>query len=507
MDDLVKQFKNARRVGTPIISINTPDPAATMSTLFKAVRNGSTPETPSKVSVVAWDAVRGLTKLHDDAVLPGGDPLLFTGPPGLIEALGGYVKLGGEHVLFALNMHRFINDPGISQAVWNVRDEFKSTGSTLVLLAPQMSLPIELRDDVLTLDEPLPGPEALREIVLEQYESGGLEPPDADTLERSVDALRGLPAYPAEQAAAMSLTRDGMDVAALWERKRRMISATKGLSVWRGGESFDQVGGCENIKGFLTRVLKGNAAPKSIVFVDEIEKALAGSSGPAGDSSGVSQDQLQQLLTYMQDKGAAGMIFIGPPGSAKSMVAKAAGSATGIPVISLDLGGLKGSLVGESEANLRAALKVVDAVGGNNTLWISTCNSIGALPLELRRRFGFGIFFFDLPVADERRRIWSLYLSKYELGGQPIPDDDGWTGAEIRQCADIAWRLGCPLVEAAGYIVPVSRSGREIVESLRTQADGRYISAGKPGVYRLETRQTVGRRVTFEDGKKPDNWP
>jgi hypothetical protein len=52
----------------------------------------------------------------------------------------------------------------------------------------------------------------------------------------------------------------------------------------------------------------------------EIEKALAGSGG--SDTSGVSQGMLGALLTFMQDEGATGCIFIGPPGAAKSAPSK-----------------------------------------------------------------------------------------------------------------------------------------------------------------------------------------
>ena len=115
----------------------------------------------------------------------------------------------------------------------------------------------------------------------------------------------------------------------------------------------------------------------------------------------------------MQDNAATGCIFIGPPGAAKSAMAKATGNEAGIPTISLDIGSMKGSLVGESEQRFRTALKVVDAVSQKRSLFIATCNSIGILPPELRRRFTFGTFFFDLPVKSEREAIWTLYRAKY----------------------------------------------------------------------------------------------
>ena len=177
-----------------------------------------------------------------------------------------------------------------------------------------------------------------------------------------------------------------------------------------------------------------------------------------------------------------------PPGAAKSAVAKAAGNLSGIPTVALDLSGMKQSLVGQSEQNLRTSLRVISAISGDRVLVIATCNAIAPLPPELRRRFTFGTFFFDWPDAEERPAIWGIYSRAYNVpvekdGQNMIPPDSGWTGAEIKQCCLLASRLGITLCEAAEYIVPVSRSAAQQIEQLRTQASGRFISASYPGPY------------------------
>lgn len=74
-------------------------------------------------------------------------------------------------------------------------------------------------------------------------------------------------------------------------------------------------------------------------------------------------------------------------------------------------------------------------------------------------------------------------------------------GAEIKQCCHLADVLELPLVEvAAKFIVPVSKSSSEIIERLRKDASGRFLSASKPGPYHYEThegngRATAGRRI------------
>ena len=197
------------------------------------------------------------------------------------------------------------------------------------------------------------------------------------------------------------------------------------------------------------------------------------------------------------------MHYVGAsPGAAKSAVAKAAGATAGVPTVAFDLSAMQNSLVGGSGERLRAALQVVDAISQGRSVWIATCNLITSLPPELRRRFTLGTFFFDLPSPGERKAIWDIYLKKWNLKGD-LPDDEGWTGAEIKECCRKAWRLKLSLRESAEYIVPVSRSAPDQIEALRRQSSGRFLSAAHPGVFTAESRQmtvAAGRR-TFREAE------
>src|SRR5205809_7030775 len=163
---------------------------------------------------------------------------------------------------------------------------------------------------------------------------------------RSVDILNGVAAVTAEQVPAIFRSKNGFDLDWLWERKCQAVEQTPGLTIWRGGETFDHIGGCDNIKRFLTAVLQGREAPRVIVFVDEIEKAFAGT---GTDMSGVKTEMTGTMLSWMQDRGADGIIFIGPPGAAKSAVGKAACATAGIPTVAFDLSAIQSSLVGDRQ--------------------------------------------------------------------------------------------------------------------------------------------------------------
>ncbi|MBB4635931.1 AAA family ATPase [Longimicrobium terrae] len=474
---LVAQFRAARRVSVPLVAITTPDAAATIQLLAESLKES--------VPQLAWDAASGLRASNSEgqaarAMVVGDGFDATRGNPQ--ELFTGAAKLPPETVLFVLMANRWLGSPAVIQALWNLRDRFKCDRRTVVLLGTAAELPPELAGDVLVMDDPLPGPSELAQIVREQCAAASLEVAD-HVVDAAVEAVRGLSAFGAEQSVAMSLRTDGLDLEELWERKRQQVQLTPGLRVHKGGERFEGVGGVPTIKSLLSRVLLGNDRPGAVVFLDEIEKFMGGAAGQGADTSGVAQDQLGTILGYMQDHGAAGALFVGPPGSAKSMIAKACGPEGGIPTIQLDLGEMKGSLMGQSEHNLRTALKVITSVSNGRSLWLATSNNIFSLPPELRRRFTLGVYFFDLPSPAERNQIWDIWLRHYGLSG-PLPPDPEWTGAEVQTCCDIAHRLRCTLVEAAAFVVPVSRSAPDQVDRLRSSADGKYLSASTPGVYR-----------------------
>jgi AAA+ superfamily predicted ATPase len=105
----------------------------------------------------------------------------------------------------------------------------------------------------------------------------------------------------------------------------------------------------------------------------------------------------------------------GRRGLASRCIRKRSGRTFGAPTFALDLGATKGSLVGQSEERIRGAMKVIRAVSGDGAFFVATCNKLDALPPELRRRFRYGLWFFDLPTVDERAPIWMINMRKFEI--------------------------------------------------------------------------------------------
>ncbi|MFN6564243.1 MAG: AAA family ATPase [Nostoc sp. ChiSLP01] len=160
--------------------------------------------------------------------------------------------------------------------------------------------------------------------------------------------------------------------------------------------------------------------------------------------------QQARSLSLPQPKG---LLLAGPPGTGKTSVAKNIANILNLPLLQLDIASLLGSLVGESEGNIRRALKTASAIApcvlwideiekalsgqgdssgvsqrilGNILTFMSesqcgvfvvaTCNDPSALPTELKRKGRFDEnFFVDLPTEPERVQILGIHLQRFGI--------------------------------------------------------------------------------------------
>jgi SpoVK/Ycf46/Vps4 family AAA+-type ATPase len=158
---------------------------------------------------------------------------------------------------------------------------------------------------------------------------------------------------------------------------------------------------------------------------------------------------------------------------------------------------MQGSLVGQSQQTLRAALKVITAIGGNDVLWLATSNSISGLSGAMRSRFT-DTFFFDLPTAAERKPIWKVWLKKLGLTDKPYDGDEGWVGRDIRKACEKAWTMNRSIDEVAKFVVPVASIEREEIARLRDGAHDRYLSAQRDGVYKKDDVKRGRARINLD---------
>ena len=446
--------------------------------------------------LAAWDVSGGLRfpiAAHNSATeIGGGDPLA------VLRALPALADDKGTSLLILHNFHKFLNNPEVVQTVFTQLIAGKQQRTFLIVLAPVVQIPIELEKLFVVIDHALPDRDQLEKIARELTSDHPEDLPQGEDLQRVLDAAVGLTRYEAEASFALSLSRhNALRPDAIWELKSAALKKSNLLTLHRGEERFANLGGLANLKDFCRRVLTPGKSVKP-----------------------------------------RGILLLGVAGSGKSMFAKALGNEMGRPTLLLDMGALMGSLVGQSEANLRHALRIADAMApavafvdeiekslsgvgsqgdsgvstrmfGTLLTWLSdhtsdvffigTSNDISKLPPEFARAERFdGVFFLDLPSAHEKDLIWRMYRQHFGIPeNQSKPEDTSWTGAEIRSCCRLAALLDVTLAQAAQQVVPVAVTAAEQVEKLRTWASGRCLSASVPGIYRRdgETTPRAGRRV------------
>ena len=451
-----------------------------------------------KWRLAVWDIASGLQiPGQNTATDAGSDPLAA------IRSINALASPDSSAILCLTNFHRFLNSPEIVQALAKQISTGKANRTFIVVLSAVVQIPTELEKHFVVLDHDLPGRDQLEAIARGiATEDGDL--PQGDDMNMVLDATAGLTRYEAEGAYSLSIVRHGnIQPDAIWELKSQTLKKSGLLQLHRGGERFDGLGGLQSLKTFCLRAMRRQGH----------------------------RDPLRR---------PRGVLLLGVPGTGKSAFAKALGAETGRPTLILDIGALMGSLVGSTEANIRQALKIIDAMEpcicfidevekalsgvsssgdsgvsarlfGTFLTWLNdhqsdvfticTCNDISKLPPEFSRAERFdGCFFLDLPSSEQRQKIWEIYLKLFDLDAdQAKPNDQQWTGAEIRACCRLAALLDLPLTAAAQNVVPVAVTAAESVERLRSWASGRCLDAECSGIYQNSTPVKPGRKLRRAD--------
>lgn len=438
--------------------------------------------------LATWNCASGL-EIDGQQAPDTSDPLAP------IVACESIAEDGRTALVVLENFHQFLSDPGLKQHLARAIEAGKQTRVYVVILAPLTSLPIELENWFVVIEHDRPDRAQLETIAREIGTEPGEVPEPVSPL---IDAAAGLTRFEAEGAFALSLARSGkIEPQTVFQQKAQILKKSGLLELYRGEERFSDLRGMESLKRFCSRALQPKTGPHK----------------------------------------ARGVALISPPGCGKSAFAKALGNEIGRPTLALDVGALMGSLVGQTEAQTRTALRIADAMApcvlfldeiekalagasssgqtdsgvtarlfGTFLTWmndhtsdvfvICTSNDISKLPPEFFRAERFdAVFMVDIPDPSVRAQIWELYLEKFGITpNQPRPSDIDWTGAEIRSCCRLSALLDLPLAEAAKNVVPVAVTAADSVKKLREFANGRYLSADYQGIYQIEPKTPAGRR-------------
>lgn len=320
---------------------------------------------------------------------------------------------------------------------------------TIFLVCSELVIPSELEKIVTIFDIPLPGPDDI-ESIIQDYANGFNIPITPEDINELCVSFKGLSDFEIRQILNLAYQRSGLITAAdkqlILDEKEQIIKKTGILEILSFNSNLNDIGGLDNLKRYLNN--------KSHIFNNLGEARRFGIDIPKG------------------------LLIVGMPGCGKSLTAKATASQFNVPLLRLDVGKLMGKYVGESENNMRRAIKTAEAVSpcvlwidelekafsglsgqsGSNDVttrlfgqfltWlqekessvyvVATSNDISALPPEFLRKGRFDeLFLVDLPSAEERRRIFEIHLKKRgKLGEQVdvlklLKDTEGYSGADI----------------------------------------------------------------------------
>ena len=387
-----------------------------------------------------------------------------------------------------------------------------SKNKTLVLSQPFLQLPKELEKDVHIFELPYPNFEDLKQIykkVCCDNNIGDGENPDHELIE----AALGLTIMEAEKAFSLAYIENkqltGAEVPLIIREKENVIKKSGYLEYYHPKETMEDVGGLQNLKDWLQKRGRG---------FDKGAKDFG--------------------LTYPK-----GILLLGIPGTGKSLTAKAVGNLWHFPLLRLDMGKIFGGIVGESENNIREALKIAEAISPS-ILWIdeiekgmsgisssgstdggttarvlgtfltwmqektkpvfvvATANDISQLPPELLRKGRVDeIFFVDLPTEKEREEIIKIHLKRKKC----IPNNfnistlakesKGFSGAELEevvkealfQAYDEEKYIADEHISAAiEKTYPLSCTMYETITEMRKWAECRAVKASKEDPEDLE---------------------
>ena len=322
---------------------------------------------------------------------------------------------------------------------------------TMIVVSETETVPKELEKFTSILDIPNMSKDEIEKYILNFSKDNSIKVDEKDIGEVAI-SLKGLTKLEIDHVLNMiiesknNISISGRDI--IIKEKGQIIKKSSILEIIDFKEKIEDIGGLEGLKEWLKS--------KAQVFrrLDEAKKF------------GVDTPK--------------GVLLVGMPGCGKSLAAKASARLFNVPLLRLDIGRLLGKYVGESEHNMRVALKTAESIspcilwideiekafaginqdGGasditkrlfgqfltwlqekeNTVFVVATANDITAFPPEFLRKGRFDeVFFIDFPNEEEREKIFKIHLEKRgklndkinlkELAEKTI----GYCGADIEE--------------------------------------------------------------------------
>lgn len=325
----------------------------------------------------------------------------------------------------------------------------ESYNASIFIVSSKLCIPEELEDLITVFDIPLPTIFEIRNLMKEFVKALNIDT-EEDVIGEIALSLKGLNEFQIKQILNLAYQDGGYldfdDKHLILTQKEQLIKKAGLLEMVPIKETIEDIGGLENLKKWLYK--------KEVIF-----------------------NQLDKAIKFGVDI-PKGIMIVGMPGCGKSLAAKATAKLFEIPLVRLDVGRLLGKYVGESEENMRKALKLSEAIspcvlwideiekafsgvgassGGSdvttrlfgqfltwmqekeNTVFIvATANDISKIPPEFLRKGRFDeLFYVDFPNDEERRKIIEIHLKKRKKWNRDLDIislvklTNGYNGADL----------------------------------------------------------------------------
>lgn len=524
--DAVNRLRIIIESSTPLILMETVEELRALETIRRAA-------TQLQMPVFEWSIADGLVKSGAAAsaesdgqaapvvgqvpVVLGGEqfrmdnsaPQIFNTKEA-VAVLAHIETLKVEAVFVLKDLHRHLESPMVIRLVREVAQEFSKDRRTMVLVAPQFTVPAELANIVEHLDLPLPDKVRLKQIISEQCTKLGKKRKlqmklDAAGVEAVAANLTGLTEDEAERAVAQSLmTRYGLfpeSITDVLDAKRDILKRSGTMEFIPTSDKLSDVGGLDNLKSWLRK--------RRAAF------------GEGAKEAGLEPPK--------------GVIILGVQGCGKSMCARAIAGEWGLPLVKFDAASIYDKYIGETEKRIQKMFRVAEQLApcvlwidelekvfagsgpdsassdagtsarllGSFLSWMqdrkapvfvaATSNNVMVLPPELIRKGRFDeLFFVDLPNQREREAVFKVHLArrkadpaKFDLP-KLIAATKGFSGAEIEgaiqaamySCfADKAAMATESILTEVAATVPLSTTRQEDIAKLREWARQRAVPA------------------------------
>lgn len=361
---------------------------------------------------------------------------------------------GYDHAMFIIlkDVHSQLHNPEIVSLLKYIAERNlynENYNASVFVISSKLCIPDELEDLITVFDMPLPSVPEIKNIMVNFTRDLDIEV-NEDVFNEIALSFKGLNEFQIRQILNLAYQDGGCldvdDKRLILSQKEQLIKKAGLLEVIPVNESIDDIGGLENLKEWLYK--------KEVIF-----------------------NQLDKAIKFGVDI-PKGIMIVGMPGCGKSLAAKATAKLFEIPLVRLDVGRLLGKYIGESEENMRKALKLSEAispcvlwideiekafsgVGGSgggsdvttrlfgqfltwmqekeNTVFIvATANNISKIPAEFLRKGRFDeLFFVDFPNDEERRTIIEIHLKKRNKWNKDlniislVKLTDGYNGSDL----------------------------------------------------------------------------